>query len=56
MTIYSRRVDYCLKGDPGTVATYTIPKEMKLGHTELSEVLVMRNLRGIGYKVIREVA
>ena len=45
MTIYRRRVEYGLMGDPRTVPTdlqlRTILKEMKLGHPELGEVLVM---------------
>ena len=58
MTIYRRRVEYGLMGDPTTVPTdlqlRTILKEMKLGHPELGEVLVMGRLRGMGYKVTRE--
>ena len=58
MTIYRKRVEYGLMGDPRTVPTdlqlRTILKEMKLGHPELGEVLVMGRLRGMGYKVTRE--
>ena len=58
MTIYRRRVAYGLTFEPDNVPTdvqlLTVLREIKLGHPELGEVLIMGRLRGMGYKVTRE--
>jgi CRP-like cAMP-binding protein len=58
MTIYRRRVMYDLVREPGIIPTDAqlciLLREMKMGHPELGEVLVMGRLRGMGYKVTRE--
>ena len=58
MTIYRRRVVYGLIREPINVPTDAqlcmVLRDMKLGHPELGEVLVMGRLRAMGYKVTRE--
>ena len=58
MTIYRRRVQYSLVEDPRIVPTDVqlrmAIREIQAGQPEVGEVMIMGNIRSMGYKVTRE--
>ena len=58
MTIYRRRVEYSLIEDPRVVPTdaqlRVAIRNIQAGQSEVGEVMIMGQIRSVGYKVTRE--